>query len=43
MRYIFVHEYFGIDTDLVWQIISKELPLLKGAIIKMLERITSEE
>jgi uncharacterized protein with HEPN domain len=40
MRNIFVHEYFGIDTDIVWQIISKDLPLLKGTIIKMLETIT---
>lgn len=29
MRNIFVHEYFGIDTALVWEIIKNDLPELK--------------
>ena len=34
MRNIFVHEYFGVDSRLVWEIIKGDLPGLK---IKMTE------
>lgn len=29
LRNIFVHEYFGIDSKLVWEIINHDLPELK--------------
>jgi uncharacterized protein with HEPN domain len=32
MRNIFVHEYFGIDTKLVWDIIKLDLPDLKSKV-----------
>jgi len=32
MRNIFVHEYFGIDTNLVWEIIKNDIPDLKEKI-----------
>ena len=32
MRNIFVHEYFGIDTNLVWEIIKNDIPELKEKI-----------
>jgi uncharacterized protein with HEPN domain len=32
MRHILVHEYFGIDANLVWQVIIKDLPKLKEKI-----------
>ncbi len=32
MRNILVHEYFGIDTILVWEIIENDLPDLKNKI-----------
>ncbi len=32
MRNVFVHEYFGIDADLVWEIIKHDLPDLKEKI-----------
>ena len=32
MRNIFVHEYFGIDTNLVWEIIKDDLPDLKNKV-----------
>jgi uncharacterized protein with HEPN domain len=38
MRNILIHEYFGIDTDIVWAVVEKELPSLKKAIEKMLEQ-----
>ncbi len=32
VRHILVHEYFGIDDQLVWQIIKTDIPPLKEAI-----------
>ena len=32
MHNVFVHEYFGIDTNLVWEIIKKDIPELKEKI-----------
>lgn len=32
MRNIFVHEYFGIDTRLVWEIVKHDLPDLKEKV-----------
>jgi uncharacterized protein with HEPN domain len=26
MRNVFVHEYFGVDTRIVWQIVKRDLP-----------------
>jgi len=39
MRNVFVHEYFGVDTNLVWEIIKSELPELKIKIIRILSSI----
>ncbi len=36
MRNIFVHEYFGIDSKLVWEIIKHDLPDLKNKVIAIL-------
>ena len=38
-RNIFVHEYFGIDIDLVWQILVKDLPALKSKIEAVIKEI----
>ncbi|MFH1209753.1 MAG: DUF86 domain-containing protein [archaeon] len=32
-----IHHYFGIDLDIVWEIIKKDLPKLKENIKKILE------
>ena len=42
LRHILVHEYFGIDTALIWQIISTDIPKLKGdieTIVSYLDKI----
>ncbi|HUW07217.1 MAG TPA: DUF86 domain-containing protein [Williamwhitmania sp.] len=39
MRNVFVHEYFGIDATLVWEIIKKDLPDLKEKIKQILDTI----
>ena len=40
MRNVFVHEYFGVDSSLVWEIIKNDLPDLKEKIILILNSIT---
>lgn len=35
MRHILIHEYFGVDANLVWQVIVDDIPLLKEAIIRV--------
>jgi len=35
-RNVLVHDYLGIDIERVWNILEKELPLLKKAIQRML-------
>jgi uncharacterized protein with HEPN domain len=37
MRNVFVHEYFGIDSKLVWDIIKNDLPGLKSKIAEILD------
>ncbi|MCF7910492.1 DUF86 domain-containing protein [Candidatus Pacearchaeota archaeon] len=33
-----IHNYFGIDLNRVWQIVKKDLPLLKKQIKEILEK-----
>lgn len=37
MRNKVIHEYFGVDLDLVWDVVKKDIPHLKREILKMLE------
>jgi len=39
MRDKMIHEYFGIDLDLVWEVVEKELPGLRGKVEKLLNKI----
>ena len=39
LRHILVHEYFGIDNNLIWQIIADDIPKLKVSIQKVLESL----
>jgi uncharacterized protein with HEPN domain len=32
MRHILIHEYFGVDANLVWQVIVNDIPALKASI-----------
>lgn len=36
LRDVLIHEYFGVDMDLVWKIIKKEIPKLKKQILNIL-------
>jgi len=39
MRNVFVHEYFGVDTELVWEIIMNDLPELKKKVIEIIKLV----
>lgn len=32
LRNILIHEYFGVDINLIWQIIGADLPILKRGV-----------
>jgi len=32
MRHVLVHDYFGINADVVWGVIEKDLPMLKRRV-----------
>lgn len=37
MRNVLVHQYFGIDTDIVWSVVENELPKLKRSFQAILD------
>ena len=39
MRNVFAHEYFGIDSRLVWEIIKNDIPELKVKIELILKSL----
>lgn len=39
MRHILVHEYFGIRTNLIWQVITDEIPDLKSKIVAVIDTL----
>ncbi len=39
MRNIFVHEYFGVDATIVWEIIKGDIPDLKGKIVEIVQSL----
>jgi uncharacterized protein with HEPN domain len=41
MRNVLAHGYFDIDTDIVWQAVTNDVPALKPAILSLLARVES--
>ena len=39
MRNVFVHEYFGVDNSLVWEIIKNDLPELESKVKSILDSL----
>ncbi len=37
MRHILVHDYFGIDLDVVWAVVEQDLPRLRVQVETILE------
>ena len=36
LRNVIVHEYFGIDVEVVWKVIERDLPALKQTVQEIL-------
>jgi uncharacterized protein with HEPN domain len=41
-RNVLIHEYFGVDLDVVWDVIQKDLPLLAEHVRRILDEPTEE-
>jgi len=39
LRNLLVHEYFGIDEEIIWGIIKKDIPKLHVEVKKILEQL----
>jgi len=39
MRDILVHEYWSIDTDVVWASVREDIPELKAVVLDMLDKL----
>ena len=42
MRHVLVHDYFGIDLDLVWNAVERDLPELKATATRLLALLDSQ-
>lgn len=42
LRNRIVHEYFGIDSEIVWEIIAHDLPALAGALTSFLAQLPGD-
>ena len=43
LRNIMIHEYFGVDLTIVWQIVTKNIPETKPMIEEMVKQIEMTE
>jgi uncharacterized protein with HEPN domain len=43
MRDKLVHDYFGVDLDLVWDVVAKELPAARTRIVALLREVGAGE
>lgn len=43
MRNVLVHEYFGVDTQTVWQTVERDLPSFKKAVKQLLAHLEEAE
>src|SRR5699024_9006250 len=39
LRDVLIHNYFGVDNEIVWNVVKNELPLLKDKITDLLNRL----
>lgn len=42
-RNILVHDYLGIDVDVIWQVVSRELPPMQVALARMASRLQERQ
>jgi len=36
LKDILIHEYFGVDIDIIWDVVQNKLPELKNTLLKIL-------
>ncbi|AFH50114.1 Hypothetical protein IALB_2411 [Ignavibacterium album JCM 16511] len=42
MRDILIHEYFGVNTEIIWKTIKEDSPELRNKIKKIIDNLNSE-
>ena len=42
MRDKLIHEYFGVDLEIIWQVIKTDLPSIKPLIIEAIGKLEGE-
>lgn len=42
MRDKLVHDYFGVDLDLVWDVVASELPKARDRIVALIEELDAD-
>jgi uncharacterized protein with HEPN domain len=38
LRNVLIHEYFGVDIDIVWRVVERRLPTLKRHVVLLLKK-----
>jgi uncharacterized protein with HEPN domain len=41
MRDLLIHKYFGVDIELTWRVLTKELPILRSNVVKLRKLLAS--
>ncbi len=41
MRDVLIHEYFGVDLNIVWNVVESELPKIKSKMTVVLQKLES--
>ena len=39
MRDKLIHEYFGVDLEIIWEVIKKDLPSIKPLIMEVIDKL----
>lgn len=42
MRGKLIHDYFGVDLDLVWEVVNSELPAARSQIVTLLAELDQD-
>ena len=42
MRNKVIHEYFGVDLEVIWRTVREDLPALRAAVARMVEELERE-
>jgi len=39
MRDVLIHDYFGIDLELTWKVVKKDIPILKQGLLDIVKEL----